>query len=117
MQDAARAMKRIRREIGGYAEERGEEFERTVNAGLKAMEQQSYEAVRGMVSARVGDELRRYEERLNQLISDSQASDAERDEKLTQAEAAREKLLDLMSRSAVIEGEITAEMTDVIEEA
>ena len=117
VQDAARAMKRIRREIGGYAEERGEEFERTVNAGLKAMEQQSYEAVRGMVSARVGDELRRYEERLNQLISDSQASDAERDEKLTQAEAAREKLLDLMSRSAVIEGEITAEMTDVIEEA
>lgn len=116
-QDAARAMKRIRREIRSYAEERGEEFERAISAGLKAVEQQSYEAVRGMVSARVGDEIRRYEERLNQLIADSQASDAERDTKLQQAEEARSEVTDLMTRSAVFEGEIQSEMNDVIKEA
>ena len=115
-QDAARAMKRIRREIKNYAEESSESFERTVSSGLKAVEQQSYEAVRGMVSARVGDEICRYEERLNRLIADSQASDAERDEKLARAEAARERVTELMSRSAEFEGEIESVMTDKLRE-
>ena len=116
-QDAARMMKRIQREIKDYAEERGEEFARGVGAALKEMEQQSYEAVRGMIVGRVGDQIRTLEERLNQLIADSQASDAERDEKLQRSEAARELASDLMSRSAAFEVEIQQEMTDVIKGA
>jgi len=114
--DAARARKRIMREITRYAEERGEEFERAVASGLKEMEQQSYEAVRGMVTARVTDEIRRYEERLNRLIEDCKASDAERDAKLAQAQAARESAIELLSRCAELEQELQ-QMQDTIGEA
>ncbi len=114
--DAARARKRIMREIIRYAENRGDEFNRAVDSGLKEMAQQSYEAVRGMVTARVTDEIRRYEERLNRLIEDCKASDAERDAKLAQAQAARESAIELLSRCAELEQELQ-QMQDTIGEA
>lgn len=116
-QDAGRAMKRMRRDIENYADESTEEFERALLARLKSSEQTVFEAVRGMVAGRVGEQIRRNEELLNRLIEDSQASDAERDEKLTQAQAAREIVAGLMSRSAELQTEIEEAMTDKIQEA
>lgn len=114
--EAARAMKGMRREIRRYAEERGEEFERAARSGLQAVKQKSYEAVRGMVTVRIEDEIRRCEERLARLIADSEASDAERDQKLQLAQEARAEADALIARSEAFAREIADKMQDVIEE-
>ena len=80
------------------------------------MKQKSYEAVRGMVTVRIEDEIRRCEERLARLIADSEASDAERDQKLQLAQEARAEADALIARSEAFAREIADKMQDVIEE-
>ena len=115
--DVAKAMKRIRREIVKYVDEYGYEFQKAVESGLDEMQKQSCKAVCELVSMRLGEEVQRCEKRLNKLIADSQASDAERNTKLQQAEEARLTVEDLMKRSAELEAEIESEMNDKIKEA
>lgn len=115
--DVAKAMKRIRREIVDYVDEYGYEFQKAVESGLEEMQKQSCKAVCELVSMRIGEEVQRCEERLNKLIADSQASDAERNTKLQQAEEARLIVEELMKRSAELEAEIESEMNDKIKEA
>ena len=114
--DGARARKQMLRAIRRYAEDRGEDFDRAVGAGLRQMQQQSFEAVQTMVSARVTEETERYEARLNRIIEECCASDAERDAKLARAEAARDDAIELLNRGLVFETELDAQMQDEIQE-
>ena len=69
-----------------------------------------------MIESRVNVEITRQQKKMDKLIEDSKASDAERDNKLQKAMAARDTVKEILGRVAELESELD-EMNDKIEEA
>ena len=69
-----------------------------------------------MIESRVNDEITRQQKKMDKLIEDSKASDAERDNKLQRATAALDTVKELLGRVAELEVELD-EMNDKIKEA
>ena len=114
--DAAKARKKVIREIKDYIENFAEENIQSINKYLAGTERKMFEAVKAMIETRVNTEIERQQKKMDMLIEDSKASDAERDEKLQKATTARDTVIELLKRVMELEVEID-DMTDVIEEA
>lgn len=113
--DAAKARRKIRREIDDYAESFVAENVQGINKHLASIESKMFEAVKALIEARVNDEIERQQKKLDMLIEDSKASIAERDEKLQRANAARDLIVKLLGQVAEVENEL-ADMNDTIED-
>ncbi|MBR0262184.1 MAG: dynamin family protein [Selenomonadaceae bacterium] len=114
--DAAKARKKVIREIKDYIENFAEENIQSINKYLAGTERKMFEAVKAMIETRVNTEIERQQKKMDMLIEDSKASDAERDEKLQKATTARDTVIELLKRVMELEVELD-DMTDVIEEA
>lgn len=114
--DAAKARKKILREIKEHIENFADENSQTIRKYLDGIERKMFDAVRAMLESRFNAEIERQQKKIDMLIEDSKASDAERDSKLQKATAAREFIAELLGRVAEVESELE-EMSDVIEEA
>lgn len=114
--DAAKARKKILREIKEYIENFADENSQTIRKYLDGIERKMFDAVKAMLESRFNAEIERQQKKIDMLIEDSKASDAERDSKLQKATAAREFIAELLGRVAEVESELE-EMSDVIEEA
>jgi len=114
--DAAKARKKILREIKSYMEEFTDENIQSINKYLAGTERKMFDSVKAVIESRVNAEIERQKKKLDMLIEDSKASDAARDEKLQKATAAKELVAELLGRVAELEVELD-EMTDKIEEA
>lgn len=115
--DAEKACKKLRSDIAGYAEEQAEDGRRAIDTFLRVREQKTFSALQTMVAARIQEEIGRWQARLDRLIADSKASDAERDEKLQRAKMALDRASELLGIGAELEEEINSDMNDVIKEA
>ena len=114
--DAAKARKKVIREIKDYIENFAEENIQSINKYLAGTERKMFEAEKAMIETRVNTEIERQQKKMDMLIEDSKASDAERDEKLQKATTARDTVIELLKRVMELEVELD-DMTDVIEEA
>lgn len=114
--DAAKARKKILREIKEHIENFADENSQTIRKYLDGIERKMFDAVRAMLESRFNAEIERQQKKIDMLIEDSKASDAERDSKLQKATAAREFIAELLGRVAEVESELE-EMSDIIEEA
>ncbi len=113
--DAAKARKKILREIKSYMEEFTDENIQSINKYLAGTERKMFYSVKAVIESRVNAEIERQKKKLDMLIEDSKASDTARDEKLQKATAAKERVSELLGRVAELEVELD-EMTDQIAE-
>lgn len=113
--DAAKARKKIFREIKSYIEDFADANIQSINKYLAGTERKMFDAVKAMIETRVNTEIERQQKKMDMLIEDSKASDAARDEKLQKATAARERITQLLGRVAELEAELD-EMNDQIAE-
>lgn len=113
--DAAKARKKILREIKSYMEEFTDENIQSINKYLAGTERKMFDSVKAVIESRVNAEIERQKKKLDMLIEDSKASDTARDEKLQKATAAKERVSELLGRVAELEVELD-EMTDQIAE-
>lgn len=114
--DATRARRKIRREIKDYIENFVEENIQSINKYLASIERKMFEAVKAMIELRVNAEIERQQKKLDKLIEDSKASDAERNEKLQKARKARDRVIELLGQVAELDTELN-EMKDQIKDA
>ena len=114
--DAAKARKKILREIKSYVEDFTDENIQGINKYLAGIERKMFDAVKAMIESRVNVEITRQQKRIDKLIEDSKASDAERDNKLQRAAAALDTVKELIGRVAELEVELD-DMNDTIKEA
>ncbi|MBR0061252.1 MAG: dynamin family protein [Selenomonadaceae bacterium] len=114
--DAAKARKKILREIKSYVEDFTEENIQGINKYLAGIERKMFDAVKAMIESRVNVEITRQQKKMDKLIEDSKASDAERDNKLQRAAAALDTVKELLGRVAELEVELD-DMNDKIREA
>ena len=113
--DAEKARKNIRREINDFIENFITENVRNIEKYLGDIESQMFDTVKAIIEARLNSEIERQQKKMDMLIEDSKASDAQREEKLQKANASRDLICDLLSKVADLQGELE-ELTDTIEE-
>ncbi len=113
--DAAKARKKICRQISEYVEEFIEENVKTISKHLAGIEGNMFDAVKAIIESRLNAEIERQQKKMDKLIEDSKASDALRDEKLQKAQASKDLITDLLAQVAELQMELE-ELNDVIEE-
>ena len=115
--EAEQARKKMSRQITNFVEERVEESKAAIVKYLCNTKAESLKSIEGLLSARINEELKRQQEKLDKLLAASRADAEERDKKLQSANDALETLRQLMSRGIDLDADINESMNDTIADA
>ena len=114
--DAAKAMQRMCRDIDYYVGDTVRLLCREAENQIDDQKRAYAKMVRGMAQATIDAELKKKEMHLKDLCDAADASDKERDAKLSAAQAASDELLELLKAGTALEAELDVGLNDTIQE-